>query len=474
MSISVVGVIFVIAGVVSWFLRRNVFMMVLSASAAFPTTAAITLGASSIPPFAITALIATVAAVVAVARGARVKHLSIRLLAYFVGWTALVTAVAPFLFQGLLVLDPRGGIDAQIVDPTPLTYSVSMAAQFVYLVFGAGTVLFLAQQTQLHAGYLTTAFAVGTALSVVRVVPAAAPGIDFLFRNYASASYNATELRQFGVFAEPSYLAVFSIAALTYAIYRAFRVRGWRLVGIIAIGVGAGVNLVASGSGTAALSILILCVIAIVFYAYKFLVPAKGWQRLRTREFWSDARNHPIRLWVSVAAVALVVALVVVPNPLRDSLGRTIFQKAGSLSFQNRSGSDLLSIQLLWQTFGLGTGLGANRPSSFATLLLSNVGILGTLLFAAAVAIAIWRARGSRVWAPVIASLIALLVAKVVAEPALSTPLLWLALGGTVYAGTRTSRNSGTAQPTREIRTESDDRRRLGYDDGSDSTHASH
>ena len=43
--------------------------------------------------------------------------------------------------------------------------------------------------------------------------------------------------------------------------------------------------------------------------------------------------------------------------------------------------SDAFAIRIFFNTYGLGAGLGSNRPSSLVTYLLSNVGLVGCVLF---------------------------------------------------------------------------------------------
>jgi hypothetical protein len=109
----------------------------------------------------------------------------------------------------------------------------------------------------------------------------------------------------------------------------------------------------------------------------------------------------------------------------------TINQKVSSSSYNDRSFSDATSYDLLLSTFGFGVGLGANRASSFLPGLLSTTGIIGTLLFAAAVVTLL--VRGSRVpaYRPVVWALVTLLVVKLVSGPDLSdsSGILWVSLG---------------------------------------------
>lgn len=416
MSVSVLGLIFLLLGLATWLTSRRAFARTLAASTPFATTAAVTIGGNGVPPFYILAVFGGITAIYTSSRGRHIEHLSLRLIGIFFLWSGFATAVGPSIFAGIPVLDPRGGIDNQVHEPTPLSYSPSMGAQIVYLALGALVAWYLAQSKTLDPGLLTLPFAIGGVLSIVRLVPGVAAISDPIFRDYGDLTFNFYGSRNFGIFAEPSFLAVFSISALAYFVVRMRLVRGWRLFGLVILAIVTAVNLATSGSGTAALAVLVLGAVAMIYFAWQFLL--------------SRLRLSPMALMVPF----LVAAILMTRNPLRDAIVGTVSDKSSSESFVNRNASDLFSLDLAWHTFGIGVGLGASRPSSFFTMLLSNVGIVGVVLVAFIFAKALLGARGRRDWVPAAASLIALLTAKIIAEPALSTPLMWLILGVCIYA----------------------------------------
>ena len=87
-------------------------------------------------------------------------------------------------------------------------------------------------------------------------------------------------------------------------------------------------------------------------------------------------------LMFTTVAVIWIGLMVFVGSPdLRDLVNVVLLQKSDGDSFKVRMESDLQGFEILWNTYGLGVGLGSNRPSSFLTFLLSNVGVLGFLLF---------------------------------------------------------------------------------------------
>lgn len=117
--------------------------------------------------------------------------------------------------------------------------------------------------------------------------------------------------------------------------------------------------------------------------AYIALVAlAAGWQTL--------TRAAPLRfglgtwlLWA--AAVAACLALLVRPeitDRLAEFFGITLVRKLDSLSGIERGSWNTQAWTNFLDVNGIGVGLGSARASSFVLVLLSNVGVLGTLLFA--------------------------------------------------------------------------------------------
>ncbi|WP_298744242.1 hypothetical protein [uncultured Microbacterium sp.] len=417
MTFSIIGIVFLALGILGWIFSERLFIVILAASAAFTTSAAVTVGGYSVSPFHVVGVLAVISAIVSRFRGVGPGHTAATLLMCALGWSALVTAIGPSLFRGMPILEPKGGIDRQVFDPTPLAYTPSMAAQLAYLTIGVGVAVYLAQRQELRPSLATIPIALGTFLSALALLPGGGETIGALFRNSASAWYNAYEARLSGIFAEPSFLGVFSVMALAFALFRVAPAKGFEklvLIGVILI---APITLLASGSAVGAVALVILVATAIVYYGARFI--------------FARMKLHPAWLLVPFT---LVFALAT-PNTLTGTLTSVITGKTDTESFRNRFASDFFSIDLTAQTYGFGVGLGASRPSSFATLVISNVGVVGFALLASAIVLALVRARRSPQWVAVPVALFALVLAKVIAEPALSTPMMWLLLGMCMYAG---------------------------------------
>jgi hypothetical protein len=86
-------------------------------------------------------------------------------------------------------------------------------------------------------------------------------------------------------------------------------------------------------------------------------------------------------VWILVLiSVPLVLVLLAVPD-YRQTLTTHTVSKADQGSFINRTAADMYALQLLPDTHWIGLGLGSNRASSMLATLLSNVGIVGVLIF---------------------------------------------------------------------------------------------
>lgn len=99
----------------------------------------------------------------------------------------------------------------------------------------------------------------------------------------------------------------------------------------------------------------------------------------------------------TMACGGLVVCLVLLFAPgIADTawtiLDLTIFSKGTTDSGIERASFNTQAVQIFYDTWGLGAGIGATRTSNYFYLLLSNLGVVGLVLFAALI-IALMRLR---------------------------------------------------------------------------------
>ena len=96
-------------------------------------------------------------------------------------------------------------------------------------------------------------------------------------------------------------------------------------------------------------------------------------------------------------ALLLAVMLIALFNPAafavaQSILSDTLLQKASSDSAIERGSWNTQAWSIFLDTHGLGAGIGSTRASNYALVLLSNLGLIGFLLFAALVARALFAA----------------------------------------------------------------------------------
>jgi len=107
--------------------------------------------------------------------------------------------------------------------------------------------------------------------------------------------------------------------------------------------------------------------------------------------------RHALAITVGAAALPLVAIIVVVALPdmaagLHDFLDEMVLSKADSQSGRERFMWNAVAYESFVNTYGFGAGLGSARASSFVLVLLSNLGVVGTMIFVI-FAIAVFTAR---------------------------------------------------------------------------------
>ncbi|WP_242090264.1 hypothetical protein [Curtobacterium sp. DN_7.5] len=392
--------------------RRTAWLpIVLGVTAGLPYSAAVSVGGNSVPLFFVAGLLAVVL-LLAPAPGALAPHWTRVVLVCFVAWSLLITVAAPWFFRGIRVLSSRGGVDLQVLDPDTLAFTASTAGQVAYVLIAVAVLLYLVRAGAALTT-VTVAFAVGTVGTTLRGIMVVSSG-DLLgpLMDTTNAIYADPGTRLRGVFNEPSELAAFSLpAAVFFAMMASTGVRRrrwpWWLLALTACA-----NLLQAASGVAVVASGVVVSAGIVVLLVRSLVlGGVGVQ------------------WFVLGGLAAAFVLIGWWSELTAPIVELVDDKIGSQSWNARTGADVFSLQLIGQTGGLGVGLGGNRPSSFAVALPSTIGVPGTVLFLLLVVGAVLATRTDRGLLPASVSLVALLIAKSVGNPDLSTPVLWLLIG---------------------------------------------
>ena len=413
--ISTVGAIFALLVVVGLIFRPSILPWCLSAAVCLSGSAAIVIAGQNVQAFYIVAIAIL---------GATVTHLRLkpvlaadltskpgmRPLTAFATWSLMVTATAPFIFAGTSVINPRDGIDDGIAYPASLAYQISNFAQSGYLFFGVAIVIVLGTKHAVSPWVPASGLAIGTVLSSVRYIMPESLAVS-LFDSSPNVFISGEVERMRGIFPEPSALGGFEVTAAVFFVMAASRTAGWRRYASLGLGLWALTNAVLSGSGTALMGgLLILGVI--------------GAQAV----YRAMAGRSRISVGAIAASLLALPLLVVVGPSLYAGANGLVGDKVGGSSYANRNAADAFSFQIAGNTYGVGVGVGANRPSSFVAMLLSTTGVLGTALFVAAFAGLLWSTLRSHAHQPTAWGLVALICSKVVAGPDLSDPLMWFLL----------------------------------------------
>jgi hypothetical protein len=195
---------------------------------------------------------------------------------------------------------------------------------------------------------------------------------------HSNAGYAAAYGRTFGdiprisgPFAEPSSMGYVFGGLILFA-WQRYRASPTLLSSGLLLVCVAALILSASTTGYVALTIFLLVVLQhLVFGSAEFITSMiKGGRRELTLT---------LTFLLVIAAIAFFVVLRW--DTLREVFQIVVFEKRESSSFDERSGADLIALNIFIQTGGIGVGLGSHRPNNMVMTLLSNLGIAGFLSF---------------------------------------------------------------------------------------------
>jgi hypothetical protein len=372
---TIIGVIFFCCAAYCFLFKQDGLLGLLIIASIFEAASAINIGERGIQPYYVVAAFLIARALINFMLGARSnKPMPQGKWLLLFGAIGVASAfILPIVFAGIPVYDPKVGIDDGMLIRPPLTFGLNNVAQAgflachiasAYAVLAIGFSSIKARKIYLWAFYLVVFIL--AAQSVCQFA-----GIPFphslILNNpgYAlwDASGEVSGTRNPGSFSEPSvagaFLVLYCVGFL--AQYVAGKGGTFHLV----------VSLLASGLVASGGSIFTLCLITVpvLFSYFPFRFP-----------WYINIRRTKRLAWVGFVLFT-PIALALLSSGYSDALLTNTVSKKDSLSFINRTASDLYALQLLPRTNYMGTGLGSNRASSLLTTLLSNVGILGVLAF---------------------------------------------------------------------------------------------
>ncbi|HTT76695.1 MAG TPA: hypothetical protein VMF50_12045 [Candidatus Binataceae bacterium] len=305
----------------------------------------------------------------------------LQVLSVFVTWAVLSAFIFPILFNGLPVDLGRAGPDATFYTRLPLHWSFSNGGQAGYLILDLIVVFYLVERTQGPDSLIALCSAFS--LSGLIVVAVGAYQFiahhfglpfprEFLNSNPAWAQLTSQNLdgasRISATFDESSGAGSFLAAWVTFELILAGRydARRWRHLAFALAGILIVIG-TTSTTGYVTTAIMLL-----------FLLSRELFALIRGR---SSAPAIAVIAMISLLGIALFCAFTFT-GAGHSLVSDVLLNKAESGSSLHRMATVMRSFHIFSATFGLGAGLGSNRAMSLAAYILSNLGVVGVVLFA--------------------------------------------------------------------------------------------
>jgi hypothetical protein len=325
----------------------------------------------------------------------------------------------PSIFNGIEVYNPRLGIDSQLEKRANLNWSPSNLAQCIYIFLNSVLFFKISQMKNINRNFIILEFAAALFILVAFMqIFLGFYGINFPYQIFNSNPgyaqlYNQEIfgfVRVSGTFTEPSTAAAYMSAILALFVAYSFKNKISLVRKILYSFVFLSVLLTTS-------TVAIICIAVIIaFYCFYYI-----------KRFYTTRKIIPTSLIFFLFAVSTGLIVVFLSPVLIKIINFALLEKSNTHSFAVRSASDLFSLELLVKTVGLGVGLGSNRPSSFFTYVLSNLGLLGFSIFSYLISVTLQANRfTTKKTHPFIFAFLIYLIAKIIAVPDLSDSGFWM------------------------------------------------
>jgi hypothetical protein len=307
------------------------------------------------------------------------------LLVLFLAYAVLTAFVMPRLFAHLVVVFPMAVVTTY---PVPLEPSAANVTQSAYLTLSVGIALAFAlagQRSDFRRHFLQAMLFGGAILIATGVLDLVAMqlGLNALLDPFRNATYAllvevAVEVlgskRVVGLMPEASAYGPSCVAtAASLAFLRpcfASIFRAWMLPATI---LGLLTMAVLSTSSTAYLGLGIFGVVFAANWLRRWMAPDAPY---KSGLFWEA-------MFIGIAGMVVLGFIAFAPSVL-DSfyavIDQVIFRKVDSDSFVGRTSWSATGMDAFFATWGLGVGLGSARTSNWFVAILSNTGIIGTVL----------------------------------------------------------------------------------------------
>jgi hypothetical protein len=298
-----------------------------------------------------------------------------RPLMLFAFWGAASAFVLPFLFANVVVNTPHGGMDAVAL---PLHWSLSNAAQAGYLLLDCIFILYVTWLARDHSEMeadvraFRCAGIIAVAVAVYQLVAhkLGLPYPQTFFNSNEAWSQLITQKiagtwRLSATFTEPSAAGGFFSAWSSFLLFSVAdrttaRKSDWLLL-------------------CAGMAMLLLTTSSTGYVVVGIMLSAFMMQQM-LRLVVQGTMNPRVAIVCLVIGVGAIGAMAFLPD-FGHLLQVVLFEKTGTTSAKDRTATQWQSLLITSESFGLGVGLGSNRPSGILFYILSNLGFPGLLLF---------------------------------------------------------------------------------------------
>jgi len=299
----------------------------------------------------------------------------------------VVTLFAPRLFAGRVeVIEMRATL--LVLRSVALQPTTQNITQLCYLTVSVGTTLAFASALSRPGWWKTIlqAMLLGGVVTIVTGLMDMAPPLSAVLAPFRTATYALlTDVevmgvkRLVGLMPEASAygaLCVGFVAPLHFLgpliqdSWLRERVRPVVVLGLVAMAA-------LSTSSAAFVALAVFTAIAVLEWGWRLLNAQTG----RTADLARLGREAWFGLIVGCAGVLALIVNPDIARPGLEMLDQMVFQKTASSSFAERSMWTAVSWHALWQTYGVGVGLGGTRASNAFVAIASNTGVLGATFF---------------------------------------------------------------------------------------------
>ena len=371
---TVIGIIFFVLAASVFFQEDDKLFSLLIVSAIFPASSIVDLSDAGIEPYFLVGALFVLQRIYRAMVGTKAdtSFRGKRWLILFAGIAILSAFTLPFIFAGIPVYEPHIGIDAGLFLNPPLQFAHANISHSVSVLLGV-LVVFGASQNFKGPAFSEKAyrFAFYFLAGVVLVqFLCFALGISYpydLLQNNAGVKLQTADTGDFssrfpGTFTESS--GAGAVLAAFTAGFLAEKIKYGKSIIPALLGLFTIILVRSTGSIVAIGLAIVLLVIFHPIYRFPYHI--------------DKVRLRRVALLIAIALFVLVVVLF---SPLRDSVMDLTVNKQEGGSFFNRTASDLYALTLTVQTYGIGVGMGSNRPASLIPSLLSTVGVLGLVSY---------------------------------------------------------------------------------------------